>query len=92
MVGNDVNLKISRTNTHGARAKLISNTDKTANKPFIARSLQYLGVTVFSTTRRRRGSRINTDRFPKQAPKAEASRGVRSKFMFGIKEFNSRNN
>lgn len=59
MVGNDVNLKISRTNTHEARAKLISNTDKTANKPFIARYLQYLGVTVFSTTKRRRGPRIN---------------------------------
>ena len=66
MVGNDVNLKISRTNTHEARAKLISNTHKTANKPFIARSLQYLGVTVFSTTKRRRGPRINTDRFPKR--------------------------
>ena len=31
----------------------------------------------------RRGSRINTDRFPKRAPKAQASRGVQGMFPLG---------
>ena len=41
------------------------------------RSLRYLSQYETFTFQTRRGSRINTDRFRKRAPKAQAFRGVR---------------